>query len=86
MSNNATSSARRDGVGSDGVAGTSSMWWTVARREMSVKIRDRSLLVSLIIVLVIVAVSVGVSLITSSTSDDKPTSVCLLYTSDAADE
>ena len=55
MSNNATSSARRDGVGSDAVAGTSSMWWTVARREMSVKIRDRSLLVSLIIVLVIVA-------------------------------
>ena len=53
MSNNATSSARRDGVGSDGVAGTSSMWWTVARREMSVKIRDRSLLVSLIIVLVL---------------------------------
>ena len=75
MSNNATSSARRDGVGSDAVAGTSSMWWTVARREMSVKIRDRSLLVSLIIVLVIVAVSVGVSLITSGTSDDKPTSV-----------
>lgn len=84
MSNNATSSARRDGVGSDGVAGTSSMWWTVARREMSVKIRDRSLLVSLIIVLVIVAVSVGVSLITSGTSDDKPTSVAVTDDAGAA--